>query len=134
MRYSGTTLLAATAHGIWSYNGTNFSQVSTTGLLDQYCQSLGISGSNVFCGTYAVFYKSTDAGVSWNETDNGMAKVTSYSVAISNNNIYVIPPPGTNTPYALVARSTDGGTTWNTVTTNRDPLGSGNVLEANDIA
>ncbi len=69
-------------------NGSSWSEVNN-GLTTLHVQSLAISGSNIFAGTYqGGVFRSTNNGSSWTSVSNGLPMYPSfYSLTISGSNI-----------------------------------------------
>jgi hypothetical protein len=99
---AGTT--TSYGHGVYisTDDGASWSQ-SNAGLTNREVPALAVSGANLFAGTYAGVFLSTDNGSNWRNI--GLAGSHLYSLAASNEDLVA----GT---YRGVAVSTDLGTSW----------------------
>src|SRR5437660_9583375 len=69
-------------------------------------QSLAVSGTNLFAGTYyGGVFRTTDNGTNWTAVNTGLPDPEIFSLATSGTNLFA----GT---YLGVSRSTDNGTSW----------------------
>jgi hypothetical protein len=72
-----------------------------------------VNGSNIFAGTAAGVYLSTDSGTSWAAVNSGLTNtnIAVQSLAVSGSNIFAA------TFYSGVFLSTNNGTSWTAVNT-----------------
>ncbi len=90
---------------------SNAQWVQTNGPYSGFIQSLAISGTNLFAGTYDGVFRSTDNGANWTAGVNtGLTNTYVRSFAVSDTNLFA----GT---YGGVFRSTDNGANWTAVNT-----------------
>ncbi|TLY31540.1 MAG: hypothetical protein E6K56_04750 [Ignavibacteria bacterium] len=80
-------------------------------------QSLAVSGTNLFAGTYyGGVFRTTDNGTNWTAVNTGLPDPEIFSLAASGTKLFA----GT---YLGVSRSTDNGTSWT-------PTGVHNIIYA----
>jgi hypothetical protein len=83
-----------------------------SGLTNTLVSTLGISGSNIFAGTYGGVFLSTDNGASWTSANSGIPGGASVNAfAFSGSNIFA----GTGSNGVFL--STDNGSSWTAVNT-----------------
>ena len=84
-----------------SDNGTNWTAVNT-GLTNTTVNALAVIGTNLFAGTYAGVFLSTNDGISWTQT--GLTNYI-YALSVSGTNLFAGTLGG-------VYISTDNGASW----------------------
>ncbi|MGB9696607.1 MAG: T9SS type A sorting domain-containing protein [Ignavibacteria bacterium] len=102
---SGTNLFAGCQNGVFVTNnyGTNWIPI---GLQGNGINSLAISGSAIFAGTYGHgVYLTTNSGASWSPVNNGLTNLFVNALVFSGTNLFAGTLNG-------VFRTTNNGTTW----------------------
>ncbi len=107
---SGANIYAGTGNGedgggvfLSTDNGNGWANL---GLKDTYVISLAVSGTNIYAGTYGSgIFLSTNNGANWTAINSGLASTTIYTIAISNNGVFIGVDGG-------VFLSTNNGTSW----------------------
>jgi hypothetical protein len=89
-------------------NGASWTAVNN-GLTSQYVESLTVSGSNLFAGTYGGVFLSTNNGASWTAVNTGLTNLTVRSLTVSGTNLFA----GTNG--GGVFFSANNGASWTAV-------------------
>ena len=103
--FSGNTIFAGTIGGIFRSidNGSTWVSVATF-----YARAIVISGSKIFSVSHSGLYMSSDLGNTWSSLKSIANSGTIYSLAVSQNNIYVGAIFG-------IYLSTDDGDSWTTL-------------------
>ena len=80
--------------------------VQTNGPYGGDVECFAVSGTNLFAGTYAGVFRSSDAGTSWTAVNTGLTNKYVRALAVSGTNLYA----GVHNDG--VFRSTDNGSSW----------------------
>src|SRR3990172_1420779 len=87
--------------------------VQMTGLQGGFIHHILVHESDVFIGTNAGIFRSTNSGLSWSPANSGLNNPT--ITALGSNGIYIYAAVlGINYPQRCVYRSDDHGMTWET--------------------
>jgi len=98
---------------------THLWTVINNGITQDTVITLAASGSNVFAGTDAGIFLTTNNGTSWSAVNTGLSNLNVHAIAISGDNIFV----GTDSGVSI---SSNNGTSW---TTAKSGLTNTKVLE-----
>lgn len=116
---SGNNIFAGTLNGgtnnggvyLSSNNGASWTAVNNglTNRIGGGVQSITMSSTNIFAGTYGGVFLSSNNGTSWTQVNSGLTDTFITSLAASGNNIFA------GTYYHGVYLSTNNGTSWTAV-------------------
>ena len=108
---TGTNVYAGTGNSgvfVSTDEGENFADANSM-LINNGINSVMLSGSNIFVGTYNGVFISTDNGANWSDANsNGLDTIRVWALIISGNNIFA----GTDEGIYL---TTDSGDNWSII-------------------
>jgi photosystem II stability/assembly factor-like uncharacterized protein len=107
LAFTANLQLAGTAQALYNLRRVpNRMTFEAVPLLDkQYVISLAADGATIYAGTYNGVFRSTDAGATWRQINNGLSALVVSAFASAGSNIFA----GTNNG---VFASSDAGRSW----------------------